>query len=281
MAHRLDGRIALVTGAGSGIGAAISRRFAEEGAKVVVTDLNADSARSVHEDCEKLQSGGAALAADVADSASVRAMFDDFRKRYERLDVLVNNAGIGIYGSRADEYNAVAAKQAVELASIGTVRTHSEATMKLSDEEWDRMLRIHLYGTFYCCRDALKIMARQSGAPSAGKIINMASIMGTAGGAGAIDYCAAKAGILGLTRSLAREVVTRNIQVNAIAPGFIETPLIESLATVLDLIRAQTPQGRIGTVDDVAWAAVYLASAESDFLTGQVISPNGGWHMSQ
>jgi 3-oxoacyl-[acyl-carrier protein] reductase len=193
----------------------------------------------------------------------------------------VNNAGIGIYGARADDYNAVAAKQAVELASTGIIRTHSDATMKLSDEEWDRMIRIHLYGTFYCSREALRIMSRQSGELSAGKIVNMGSIMGTAGGAGAIDYCAAKAGILGFTRSLARETVTRKIQVNAIAPGFIETPLVDSLAPVHDLIRAQTPQGRMGAPDDVAWAAVYLASSEADFLTGQVVSPNGGWHMSQ
>jgi 3-oxoacyl-[acyl-carrier protein] reductase len=281
MANRLREKIALVTGGGSGIGAAIGRCFAREGAVVVVADLNADTARAVQGECEKLAPGGTAFTVDVADPQSVRAMFGEFGRRFQRLDVLVNNAGIGVYGARAARYTDIMAKQAVELASIGMVRTHCDATMELSDDEWDHMLRIHLYGTFYCCREALKIMVRQTGEPSAGKIINMASIMGTAGGAGAVDYCAAKAGILGFTRSLAREVATRKIQVNAVAPGWIDTPLIDSLKPVHDLIRAGTPQGRIGQADDVAWAAVYLASAEADFLTGQVISPNGGWHMSQ
>jgi len=124
-------------------------------------------------------------------------------------------------------------------------------------------------------------MRRQSGELSAGKIINMGSIMGTCGGAGAIDYCAAKAGILGFTRALAREVSSRRIQVNALAPGFVDTPLLDDLHSAYSLIAAATPLGRLGQPDDIAWAAVYLASAESDWMTGQVISPNGGWHMSQ
>lgn len=278
---RLEGRVALVTGGGSGIGAAIGRRFAGEGAAVVLADLNLEAAKTVSRECEAASHGGGALEVDVTDSASVRAMFAEFSRGHSRLDVLVNNAGIGIYGKRAHAFTDVMAKQAVELASVGEVRTHWDATMELSDAEWDWMIRTHLYGTFYCAREALKIMVRQAGDLSAGKIINMGSIMGTAGGAGVIDYCAAKGGILAFTRSLARELVSRKIQVNALAPGFIETPLLADAAGALDLIRAATPQGRIGQVDDVAWAAVYLASAESDFLTGQVISMNGGWHMSQ
>jgi 3-oxoacyl-[acyl-carrier protein] reductase len=281
MAGRLSGRIALVTGGGSGIGAAICRRFAGEGAVVAVADLDLEAARRVASQCEGATPGAAAFRVDVSDSGSVCKLFEEFRQRYPRLDVLVNNAGIGIYGQRAARYVEVATKQATELATTGSIRTHMDATVALSDEEWDRMLRVHLYGTFYCTREALKIMSRQTGDPSAGKIINMGSIMGTAGGAGVPDYCAAKAGILGFTRSLARELVTRRIQVNAIAPGFIETPLLVDVKPAYDLIRAQTPQGRIGTPDDVAWAAVYLASPESDYLTGQVISPNGGWYMSQ
>ncbi|MEA2624923.1 MAG: 3-oxoacyl-[acyl-carrier protein] reductase [Candidatus Binatota bacterium] len=279
--NRLKGRIALVTGAGSGLGAAISRRFAEEGAVVVVNDLHLDTAERVHAECEKTTPGGAAVAADVADSAAVRRMFEDFDRKYGRLDVLVNNAGIGLVGARSAAYTRLWRQQMNELQSSGAIQSHCDTTIELSDEDWDRMLRIHLYGTFYCSREALKIMRRQTGTPSAGKIVNMGSIMGTAAGAGAIDYCAAKAGILGFTRALARELVTRNIQVNAIAPGFIETPLIDPLKEVHDLIRLSTPQGRLGQPDDVAWAAVYLASPESDFVTGQVLSPNGGWHMSQ
>ena len=124
------------------------------------------------------------------------------------------------------------------------------------------MLRIHLYATFYCSREALKIMSRQSGELSAGKIINMGSIMGTAAGAGAIDYCAAKAGILGFTRALAREVASRNIQVNALAPGFVDTPLLDDMHEAYPLVAAATPLGRLGQPDDIAWAAVYLASSE-------------------
>lgn len=281
MANRLEEKVALVTGGGSGIGAAICRRFAEEGAIVIVADRNGDAAKQVYTACAKITPGGAAFPVDVCSSASVRALFAEFEKKFRRLDVLVNNAGIGIYGARAEAYAAVMTQQATELTTTGAIQTHCNTTLDLSDEEWDRMIRTHLYGVFYCCREGLKIMTRQSGEPSAGKIINMGSVMGTAGGAGAVDYCAAKAGILGLTRALAREVVTRKIQVNAIAPGFIDTPLIASLGPVHALIRAATPQGRIGKPDDVAWAAVYLASCESDFLTGQVLSPNGGWHMSQ
>ena len=140
------------------------------------------------------------------------------------------------------------------------------------------MLAVHLDGTFYCTREALRIMGPQG----SGAIVNMGSIMGTAGGAGAPHYCAAKAAILGLTRSVARDVVLRGIRVNALAPGFIDTPLLEPmLPEMRQLIALQTPMLRMGEPDDIAWAAVYLASDEAKFVTGQVLSPNGGWHMSQ
>jgi 3-oxoacyl-[acyl-carrier protein] reductase len=147
----------------------------------------------------------------------------------------------------------------------------------LSDEEWHRMIGVHLDGTFFCTREALKIMGPQM----SGAIINLASIMGTMGGAGVSHYCAAKGGILGLTRSLARELVTRNIRVNAIAPGWIDTAMTAPLREARGLLEAQTPMGCFGEPDDVAWAAVYLASDEAKFVTGQVLSPNGGFYMSQ
>ena len=284
MANRLQGRTALITGGGSGLGAAIARRFAGEGAIVFPADLNEASAKQVAAECDKSTPGAAGLAVDVADSASVKKMFAELAKKTERLDVLVNNAGIGLRGARAKAYVDVMLAQAQELATKGKVETHCDVTMDLSDEDWDRMLRIHLYGTFYCSREAIKIMKSQSGRDSndsSGKIINMGSIMGTAAGAGAVDYCAAKAGIHGLTRALAREMASHQIQVNAIAPGFVDTPLLDDLHPAYPLIAAATPLGRLGKPDDVAWVAVFLASGESNWVTGQVISPNGGWHMSQ
>ena len=281
MNGRLNGKVALITGGGSGLGAAIGRRFAQEGAVVFPADLNDASAKSVAAECEKITPGGAGLAVDVADSGSVKKMFGELAKKSKRLDVLVNNAGIGLRGARAKAFVAIMQAQAQELATKGKVETHCDVSMDLSDEDWDRMLRIHLYGAFYCSREALKIMKGQGGGASGGKIINMGSIMGTSAGAGAVDYCAAKAGIHGLTRALAREMASRGIQVNAIAPGFVDTPLLDDMHEAYPIVAAGTPLGRLGQPDDVAWAAVYLASSESDWVTGQVLSPNGGWHMSQ
>jgi 3-oxoacyl-[acyl-carrier protein] reductase len=273
--NRLEGKLALVTGAARGIGAQIAVRFAEEGARVIVNDLSQAAAEKA-----AAEVGGEAIAADVSDSRAVARMFEQVARRHGRLDVLVNNAGIsGIESDpdRAKLFRERGMQQAAEIAAGGPIRTHTDATIETTDEDWRRMLAVHLDGTFYCCREGLKVMARHD----SGAIINMGSIMGTAGGAGAPAYCAAKAGILGLTRALAREVVTRNIRVNAIAPGWIDTDMTAPLAEYRQLIAMQTPMRRFGDPDDIAWAAVYLASDEAKFVTGQVLSPNGGWHMSQ
>jgi len=272
---RLEGKLALVTGAARGIGAAIARRFTEEGAKVVVNDLELGPA-------EKLagELGGDAIAADVSDSKAVAEMFRQVADRHGRLDILVNNAGIsGIDDDPelVERFRESSAKQLAEALAGGEITTHMDITVDLDDQSWRRMIAVHLDGTFYCCREALKIMGPQL----SGAIINMGSIMGTSGGTGVPHYCAAKAGILGFTRSLARELTSRKIRVNAIAPGFIDTEFIAPLAEARQLIAFQTPMGSLGEVDDVAWAAVYLASDESKFLTGQVLSPNGGWTMNQ
>jgi 3-oxoacyl-[acyl-carrier protein] reductase len=273
---RLTDKIALVTGAGRGIGAAIARRFAEEGAKVVVTDLDQAVAEQVADEV-----GGIALRCDVTDPVEVALVFEKVAGLLGRLDVLVNNAGIGgMEGRSEEEMQARRARilaRADEIAAGGPVTQHDDSTLELSDDEWRRMLAVHLDGTFFCCREALRIMRDQG----SGSIVNLGSIMGTAGGGGAAHYCAAKAGVLGLTRALAREVVTRGIRVNAIAPGWIATEMTAPLGDVRALLEAQTPMGRFGDADDVAWAAVYLASDEAKFVTGQVLSPNGGWHMSQ
>jgi 3-oxoacyl-[acyl-carrier protein] reductase len=274
---RLSGKRALVTGAARGIGAAIAARFRQEGAEVIVNDLDLERANDT---AKRL--GARAVAADVADSASVAAMFAEVGGP---LDILVNNAGIsGIESDpeRALERMERSVRQAEQRQAGGPITLHSDATVELSDEEWQRMLDVHLNGTFYCSREALKIMNQQGpDGQGSGCIVNMGSIMGTAGGVGAPHYCAAKAGILGFTRSLAREVVTRGIRVNAIAPGWIDTDMTAPLALMRPMIELQTPMGRFGEADDIAWAAVYLASDEAKFVTGQVLSPNGGWHMSQ
>ena len=272
---RLRGKLAFVTGGGSGLGEAICRRFAEEGAVVIVNDLRSTNAEAV-----AAAIGGQAMAFDVSDSKAVAAGFVQVAERFGRLDVLVNNAGIAPRLT-PDEYQERAHRglqQLAELQAGGPVTTFLDVTVDLTDEDWREMLAIHLDGTFYCTREALKIMSPQM----RGAIVNMGSIMGTAGGGGAPHYCAAKAAILGLTRSVAREVVLRNIRVNAIAPGYIDTPLLDPIAPEMkQMLAMQTPMQRLGEADDIAWAAVYLASDEAKFVTGQVLSPNGGWHMSQ
>ncbi|HTO08332.1 MAG TPA: SDR family NAD(P)-dependent oxidoreductase [Myxococcota bacterium] len=273
--NRLQGKVALVTGAARGLGLAIAKRFVEEGAQVVINDVDLVAAEKA-----AAPLGGLGLAADVSDSAAVRKMFETTQRRLGRLDVLVNNAGIsGVENDPAlrAKFRDKQLQQAAELAAGGPVKTHLDAAVEVTDDAWHRMLAVHLDGTFFCSREALKIMNPQM----SGSIINMGSIMGTAGGAGAVAYCAAKAGILGFTRSLAREVVTRNIRVNAIAPGWIDTDMIAFLEQMKSIIEASTPMHRLGEPDDIAWAAVYLASEEAKFVTGQVLSPNGGWHMSQ
>ena len=274
--NRLQGKVALVTGAARGLGLAIAKRFVEEGAQVVVNDVDIVAA-------EKAASplGGVALAADVSDSAAVRRMFEATAKRFGRLDVLVNNAGISGVENDPElraKFRDKQLQQAAELAAGGPVQTHLDAAVEVSDEAWRRMLAVHLDGTFFCSREALKIMNPQM----SGSIINMGSIMGTFGKpAGSTPYSTAKAAILGFTRALAHEVAPRNIRVNSIAPGYIDTDMTAPLGELRKRIIAQTPLGRFGDTDDIAWAAVYLASDEAKFMTGQVISPNGGWYMSQ
>ena len=272
---RLADKVALVTGAGRGIGEAIARRFHAEGARVVVNDLDEKRSEQVANAV-----GGRPVTADVSDSKAVAAMFETVRAREGRLDILVNNAGIAPHESNpelAEDLVALAIAQFKERMKKGQARIHSDLTVRMTDEDWRRIIAVHLDGTFFCTREALRIMTAQQ----SGSIINLSSILGTSGGFGMPAYSAAKAGILGLTRSLAVEVATMNIRVNAIAPGWIETSMTEPMAPLRPLIEGQTPLGRLGTPDDIAWAAVYLASDESAFVTGQVIAPNGGLYMSQ
>jgi 3-oxoacyl-[acyl-carrier protein] reductase len=272
----LDGKIALVTGAGSGLGREIARTFAGAGARVAVNDLREAAAASVH---DELSQRGAALpcgplVGDVADSSHVRRWFETLaRATGGRLDVLVNNAG---YADNDPESHARMARQVEELMAGRRPTTALDTTRRMSDERWIRMLAVHLNGTFFCSREALGLMAPRGG----GRIINMASIAATTGIAGAAHYSAAKGGIVGFTKALAREVGAQGILVNAIAPGYIDTPILDVLgaqrAAQTGLIATQTLVGRLGEAREIAATALFLAGPGATYFTGQVLSPNGG-----
>jgi 3-oxoacyl-[acyl-carrier protein] reductase len=269
---KLEGRVALVTGAGRGIGRAIAQLFADEGARVVVNDVRGDAVERTAAEIGEARAVG--IQADVADSAQVRAMFAAVEEEFGTLDVLVNNAGIG--ETDGADRAAVAAKGEArigEMLSGAGVQTHWDITQAMSDDTWSRMLGVHLNGTFFCTREALRLMSRRN----RGAIINISSVAGLMGIELAPHYGAAKAGILGFTRSVAREVASRGIRVNAICPGWIDTPMNEPLSPMLKRLSVnQTPLGRWGAPREVAATALFLASDDSSFFTGQWLSPNGG-----
>jgi 3-oxoacyl-[acyl-carrier protein] reductase len=254
---KLEGRVAWVTGGGSGLGRAISARFAAEGARVAVHDVRPDAAE---ETVKALPGAGhLALAGDVSDSARVAELGAQIARACGRIDVLVNNAGV-------DRTPGDGMDQLYETGSL---------TPHMSDAGWTRMLAIHLNGAFFCARVAVAKMLEQR----SGSIVNMSSIAGL-GGMGPIHYATAKAGLLGFTRALAREVGARGIRVNAICPGAIETPMTNNVPEpVMKGMIAATPLRRMGKAEEIASAALFLASDESAFITGQYISPNGGIHI--
>jgi len=270
---RLEGKIALVTGAGSGIGRATANLVAREGARVVVNDVNGEAAKETVESMGDAKGQSYARQADVSDSAAVRSTFEELQSRFGGIDVLVNNAGIAETGNRREVINQTGEAQLRELMFGGGVQSHWDVTTSLSDDEWRQMMNVHLGGTFYCTREALKLMA----AKNRGSIINISSVAGLSGIPFAPHYGAAKGGILGFTRSVALEVATRNIRVNAICPGWIDTPMTQSFTPFLKMaVTARIPMMRWGKPEEIASTALFLASDDSAYYTGQWVSPNGG-----
>ena len=270
---KLSDRIALVTGGGSGIGRAICLTFAEEGARVVVNDIRLEAAEATVKEMSD-PARGRAIQADVADSAQVRAMFATIERELGGLDILVNNAGIAL---GADEDREALRRKfetrIMETVSGQGIQTHLDVTENLSDEAWRRMIAVHLDGTFFCTREALRLMSRQN----RGAIINLSSVAALAGLESVPHYSAAKGGILVFTRAVAREVASRGIRVNAICPGYIDTPMTQPMSPLMRAAaRSRTPLGRSGEPREVAATALFLASDDGSFFTGQWLSPNGG-----
>jgi 3-oxoacyl-[acyl-carrier protein] reductase len=262
----LEGKVAVVTGGGSGIGEAICIRLGREGARVAVLDVDEDAAKLTAE-----LAGGVAVQADVSDSASVDGALEQAEAALGPLDIWVNNAGIAAT-AQGERVNPRAERQLAEAAAGGAVTTPLDALVRLPDEEWRRMLAVHLDGTFYGTRAAARSMAGRGGA-----IVNMASVCGLEGCTGYPHYSAAKAGILGFTRAVAKELIVQGIRVNAIAPGFIETPASGTQAdAVRTALMLRTPIGRFGRSEEIAATVTFLASDDAGFFVGETLSPNGG-----
>jgi NAD(P)-dependent dehydrogenase (short-subunit alcohol dehydrogenase family) len=264
---RFEGAVAAVTGGGSGIGEAICRRLAAEGATVAALDLSVDRAQRVVDDLP----GAAAIYADVSNAASVEEALTQVEADLGPLAIMVNNAG-ALAMSHVARIKPLIARQQAEQA-VGPIKTPLDALVRLTDEEWRLVMSVHLDGTFYGTRAAVRRMVeRRSGA-----IINMASVCGIEGCTGHPHYSAAKAGVLGLTRATAKEVIVQGIRVNAVAPGFIDTTRTKAEVGVAREVNVQrTPAGRLGTPEEVAATVAFLASDDAAFIVGATLGVNGG-----
>ena len=244
----LKGQVALVTGSARGIGKSIALGFAQRGADVVVSDVSLEDARATSEELAKLGVKTLAVRLDVSKSEEVVRTFGEIMGVFGRLDILVNNAGI----------------------------TKDNLLLRMKEEEWDAVMNINLKGVFLCTKEAVKIMAKQR----SGRIVNIASVVAFMGNPGQANYSASKAGIVGLTKTVAKEYAGRGITSNAVAPGFITTAMTDALSEqVREEMKKAIPLGRFGTVDDVTNAVLFFASPSSGYVTGQVIHVNGGMYM--
>jgi 3-oxoacyl-[acyl-carrier protein] reductase len=241
----LSSKTALVTGGGRGIGKEIALKLAKAGCDVAVSDIDLDTARSCASEIGALGRNALALKADVSKASDVEAMFASFIEHYQKIDILVNNAGI----------------------------TRDGLIVRMKEEDWDLVLDVNLKSAFLCCKEAARPMMKAR----AGKIVNIASVVGLMGNAGQANYSASKAGLIGLTKTLAREFSSRSINVNAVAPGFIKTAMTDKLSdSEKEKLSSQIPMQKLGLPDDVANAVLFLSSSLADYITGQVLTVDGG-----
>ena len=244
----LNGQVAVVTGASRGIGRAIALKLAEAGASVVVTATTQQGAEKTA--AEIAAAGGKALAVkvDVSVAAEVEGLFKEAVEAFGKLDILVNNAGI----------------------------TKDGLLLRMKEADWDAVLDVNLKGSFNCTREAAKVMSKAR----YGRIVNVSSVVGEMGNPGQANYCASKAGMIGLTKSVAKELARRNVTVNAVTPGFIETDMTNELSEkAKESLQEQIPMGRLGSADDIAGAVLFLVSDAAGYITGHVLSVNGGMYM--
>jgi 3-oxoacyl-[acyl-carrier protein] reductase len=244
----LQGRIAVVTGAAQGIGRAIAEALATAGADIVVADLDPGRSQDTVAAVEKLGRKALNVKVNVADSNETKSLVEQVIKAWGKIDILVNNAGI----------------------------TRDGLLLRMKDEDWNLVMQVNLNGTFNCTKAVLQPMTKQR----YGRIVNIASIVGVMGNAGQANYAASKAAVIGFTKTVGREYASRNVTVNAVAPGFIDTAMTHGLpADVKETLQKQIPLGRLGRPEDIAAAVRFLASEDAAYITGHVLHVNGGMLM--
>lgn len=242
---KLENKVAIITGAGSGIGKETALLFAREGARVVVADINEKGGSDTVEEIKRNGSDGVFVKLDASSREQSKQMAGEALSRYGRIDVLINNAGI------------------VQDALI----------LKMTEEQWDKVINVNLKGAFNCIQAVAETMINQG----SGVVINASSVVGLFGNVGQANYAAAKAGLIGMTKALAKELGKRGVRVNAVAPGFIVTPMTSNVPEkILEIMKEKTPLRRLGEPMDVAYAYLYLASDDAKFITGAVVSVDGG-----
>jgi 3-oxoacyl-[acyl-carrier protein] reductase len=245
---KLTGKVALVTGAAQGIGRAVGLLLARNGADIVVSDINLEKAEETAKEITAIGPKAMAVKVDVSNLSDVERMVEAIIEKLAKIDILVNNAGI----------------------------TRDKLILRMTEEDWDAVLGVNLKGTFNCTKTVIRHMAKQR----SGKIVNIASVVGEMGNAGQANYSASKAGVIGLTKTIAREYAQRGITVNAIAPGYIETPMTDALPEkAKEELKKLIPMERLGKPEDVAEAVLFLVCEESSYITGQVLNVNGGIYM--